>query len=222
MRHIRVNNSGEFAPIVKEQIKAVGESHNRLIRIAVPGGRGSVPVIQGLLQSDQAILERVILYLVDERLTGATNLDTLMDVGLKEAIEQNRFKREQLKVPSLGSLFFDFEGYLDLIYLGVGEDGHIASLFPGSYPALDSKETEEIAHVADSPKPPAERATVSYRGFKKYGKKSLVYLLFFGEGKRGAYQRLVGQKENPATLPCMFFPRELFNITIVTDLEGSR
>jgi 6-phosphogluconolactonase len=47
----------------------------------------------------------------------------------------------------------------DLIHLGLGEDGHTASLFPGS-PAL--REAQALfAVVHDAPKPPPERLTMT-------------------------------------------------------------
>jgi 6-phosphogluconolactonase len=49
---------------------------------------------------------------------------------------------------------------LDLIVLGIGPDGHVASLFPGAA-TLDAGEDAVCIGVSDSPKPPPERITLS-------------------------------------------------------------
>jgi len=46
-----------------------------------------------------------------------------------------------------------------VIHLGLGEDGHTASLFPGS-PALHETQSL-VAIVHDAPKPPSERLTLT-------------------------------------------------------------
>jgi 6-phosphogluconolactonase len=47
----------------------------------------------------------------------------------------------------------------DLLLLGLGEDGHTASLFPGS-PALE--ETQRLVVATIGPKPPPQRVTFTY------------------------------------------------------------
>ncbi|MGH2876026.1 MAG: 6-phosphogluconolactonase [Solirubrobacteraceae bacterium] len=49
---------------------------------------------------------------------------------------------------------------LDLVALGIGPDGHVASLFPGA-PTLDAPEQALCLGVSGSPKPPPERITLS-------------------------------------------------------------
>jgi 6-phosphogluconolactonase len=49
---------------------------------------------------------------------------------------------------------------LDVIVLGIGPDGHVASLFPGA-PTLEAGDEALCLGVHDSPKPPPERITLS-------------------------------------------------------------
>ena len=50
---------------------------------------------------------------------------------------------------------------LDLVQLGLGEDGHIASLFPNARPEIINCPASFLA-VYDSPKPPPRRISLSY------------------------------------------------------------
>jgi 6-phosphogluconolactonase len=71
----------------------------------------------------------------------------------------------------------------DLILLGVGPDGHVASLFPG-FPQLDA---EAIAvPVVGSPKPPPERITLTFAALNRTRE---VWFLVAGEGKAEAVAR---------------------------------
>ncbi len=51
-------------------------------------------------------------------------------------------------------------GNFHLVMLGVGPDGHVASLFPGS-PQLDVDDAVTVS-VTDSPKPPPERVSLTF------------------------------------------------------------
>ncbi|MBT5182653.1 MAG: 6-phosphogluconolactonase [Actinobacteria bacterium] len=66
------------------------------------------------------------------------------------------------------------------VVLGVGPDGHIASLFPGR-PELHSHEV--ALPVLDSPKPPPVRVTLSYQTLNH---SDCTVLLVGGENKRNA------------------------------------
>ena len=50
---------------------------------------------------------------------------------------------------------------LDLIVLGIGPDGHVASLFPGATHARRRRGRRCASACSDSPKPPPERITLS-------------------------------------------------------------
>jgi 6-phosphogluconolactonase len=84
----------------------------------------------------------------------------------------------------------------DVIHLGLGEDGHTASLFPGS-PAL--QETRAwVAHVRDAPKPPPERLTLT---LPVINAARAVLFMVQGAGKREALARLLRRDPTvPASL----------------------
>jgi len=73
---------------------------------------------------------------------------------------------------------------MDLILLGMGEDGHTASLFPGN-PALADKRL--AVPVFSAPKPPPERVSMGYSVLNQ-GRKRIVMVA--GEGKRDALLRI--------------------------------
>jgi len=73
---------------------------------------------------------------------------------------------------------------LDLIFLGMGEDGHIASLFPNaSAKILDSAASFLV--VEDSPKPPPTRISLSYAAIAAARQ---VWTLVSGTGKEAAFR----------------------------------
>jgi len=56
-------------------------------------------------------------------------------------------------------------GEFDLVWLGVGEDGHTLSLFPGNV-AFTEPADDWVIPVHDSPKPPSERITLSLKALE--------------------------------------------------------
>jgi 6-phosphogluconolactonase len=71
-------------------------------------------------------------------------------------------------------------GEFDIVMLGIGPDGHCASLFPG-YPQLDA---DDIAvPVTDSPKPPPERISLTLPALNR---SRSVWFVASGSGKAAA------------------------------------
>jgi len=68
----------------------------------------------------------------------------------------------------------------DIVLLGVGEDGHVNSLFPG-HKALKSEGL--TAGIHDSPKPPPQRVTMTFEAIRDAGR---VIIIATGAGKAQA------------------------------------
>jgi len=73
---------------------------------------------------------------------------------------------------------------MDIVLLGMGEDGHTASLFPDN-PALQDKRL--AVPVYDSPKPPPERVSMGY-GLLNNARHRI--LMVAGKGKAEALARI--------------------------------
>ena len=79
----------------------------------------------------------------------------------------------------------------DIIHLGLGEDGHTASLFPGS-PALQEAQAL-VARVDNAPKPPPERLTLT---LPVINAARAVLFMVQGAAKRDALERVL--RRDPA------------------------
>jgi 6-phosphogluconolactonase len=101
----------------------------------------------------------------------------------------------------------DFGGALDVAVLGLGEDGHVASLFPG-HAVLSSGGL--VTSLADSPKPPGGRVTLTLPVLARPGVERIIVAM--GAGKRDALGRLLaGDTAIPAA--------RLGLVTVVTDQQ---
>jgi 6-phosphogluconolactonase len=96
-------------------------------------------------------------------------------------------------------------GGLDVLLLGMGPEGHLASIFPGWQAPAGAR----AAFIQDSPKPPPERITLT---LALLAGATASVLVATGESKRVALERVAAG--DPA-LPMS----ALSGVTIVTDLR---
>ena len=84
---------------------------------------------------------------------------------------------------------------MDLTLLGVGSDGHVASIFPGT--AVEDLSSDVVA-ISDSPKLPPSRVSFS---LAKINASDSVWLMASGASKRDAVARILANELSiPATL----------------------
>ncbi len=82
----------------------------------------------------------------------------------------------------------------DLVLLGLGEDGHTASLFPGHEWGTNA-DAEDVLAVFDAPKPPPQRVSLSAMRLSRAG---AVLFLVAGESKRAAMTQWRAGADIPA------------------------
>lgn len=85
-------------------------------------------------------------------------------------------------------------GDFDLVLLGLGEDGHTASLFPGRDWGVNADAADALA-VFDAPKPPPQRVSLSAT---RLSRARAVLFLVEGESKRDAVARWRAGEQLPA------------------------
>ena len=186
-----------------------GEPH-----IALTGGRIGTSCLASLAASphaDSIDWDRVHVWWGDERYVAADSADR-NDLGAQEAL-LSKVPLNPTKVhhmPSTDDVFTTVEDAaawygealqrsgqpLDLVLLGIGPDGHIASLFP-ELPALT--DDRPCVAVHGSPKPPPTRITLTFPVIQSARE---VWILASGDEKatalRLALQEGVGELQIPA------------------------
>ena len=101
-------------------------------------------------------------------------------------------------------------GALDVLILGVGDDGHVCSLFPGHRALME--ESARVVVIEDSPKPPPRRLTLSLN----YVLRSRhLWIVAVGERKRTLLQRAIQRQETSTPLDLVVAQGR--NVVIFTD-----
>lgn len=98
------------------------------------------------------------------------------------------YARELSEAPAMGMLRFD------MVHLGMGEDGHTASLFPGHDTLSDAR---LALPVFDSPKPPPERVSLGLPVLNAARRK---LILAAGAGKRDPLARIARGERLPVAM----------------------
>lgn len=101
-------------------------------------------------------------------------------------------------------------GALDLAILGVGEDGHVCSLFPGHRALL--ADAQRVVAVEDSPKPPPRRLTLTM-SFLLQSRR--LWLLALGPRKLAVLQAAIARTRNSTPLDLLL--RRGKHVTVFTD-----
>lgn len=215
-RIVRAGDPVAAASALLAEAIAAADGRRGAARLAIPGG-SALAALGPARARVGAAWERVRLTWVDERCVpfadaasnrGEAYRSGALDAAHPPAAELALFLDGERGAQSVAraqrALDEWFGGALDVLLLGMGEDGHVASLFPG----WSAPHGARVAHVAASPKPPPERITLTRALLVTAGR---AILLATGEDKRAALQRLAS---GDAALPASGLP----GLVAVTDL----
>ncbi len=185
--------------------------------IVITGGRTGLAIAQALdvtlfraLSGESSQAHTLHIWFSDERfvdLASEDRSDTSLVAAFKRSADRIIFER--VGTPEHGDLETAAATYsralderigdgkrFDAVIVSMGEDGHIASLFPGHVDELNSKNSA-IA-VDNSPKPPAQRVSI---GAARLARASAIYIFVVGEGKRAALTELLqGGHRSPISM----------------------
>jgi 6-phosphogluconolactonase len=112
-------------------------------------------------------------------------------LGASEAAEAYEATLNKVFQPRAGRI-----PRFDLILLGIGEDGHIASLFP-NHPLLSERQ-HWVAAIFDAPKPPPVRVTLTLPVINNA--RHIVFVAA-GDGKKAILSEILGPGIHRRNLP---------------------
>ena len=128
---------------------------------------------------------------------------------LTERDEAFAVAQAEAEICRIADLDAEGQPMLNLVLLGMGEDGHVASLFPGDAEA----DSTAVYRAVTGPKPPPRRITL---GSPALAAAREVWVVLSGEGKAAA---LAAAREPDSDLPIARVLRARTHTRIFTDFD---
>jgi 6-phosphogluconolactonase len=173
--------------------------------LGLSGGRTETEVYRALAQDRRIEWTRVRIVFADERGVPPDHPDsnyarTLAALIEPAGIPPENVRRMKGEYQDLEAAAAEYEPHVsapvDLVTLGIGADGHTASIFPRS--PLVMERVRRVAAVYDSPKPPPRRITVTPRVIREA---SAVMVFAAGEEKARAVARSLEGRTDMREVP---------------------
>ncbi len=181
--------------------------------LAIPGGRSPGPILTALAgMMTDFVRERLHLLWLDERAVppghGDRNDDAMLaawSAGGALPAFVHRMPAEDDDLQGAAEAYaatiaeITDGDAIDLCLIGIGEDGHFASLFP-NHPLL--KDLDQVCAIEDSPKPPLRRLTMS---LPLVSRCQHCHILVLGESK-GLVFKAIRDRGQTADYPISLLP----------------
>lgn len=191
MQLIEINNIDDFINEIVdivEKISIDAITKNGVFHIVLCGGTTPIPVYEKLSQIETN-WSNWNFWLGDERMP-PTNVEHNCDLIMKTWLNKIQIKSTNVHFIPLNMEMRNAVNYyneeiknideFDLTILGIGEDGHSASLFPGNNIG-QFENSEDVLMVINSPKEPKDRITLSANRLSR--SKNIIYIAQ-GESKK--------------------------------------
>ncbi len=152
---------------IADALAEAAESTEGSVSLAVAGGSTPRPVYRWLAEAGGVPWDRVEIFFGDERCVPPddpeSNYRMVRETLLEPAgIAAERVHRMEAERADRDAAAAEYAALLperlSVLLLGIGEEGHTLSLFPGS-PALEERERRVVP--VTTPKPPPERLTLT-------------------------------------------------------------
>ena len=198
-----------------------GKTH----RVALSGGRIAQKFFAATVEQAKAravSFERAHFFWADERCVPPDDAESNFAIAQKflfaplkiadaqihrirgEDSPETAAKAASIEISKIAPVNENGQPVLDLIFLGMGEDGHVASLFPGEPDVLISDRAIYRA-VKNSPKPPPKRVTL---GYAVIAVARQVWVLVSGAGKEAVlHESLLSKGRTPLARVTQFRTR---------------
>lgn len=178
-------SDADIASWLEQQLAAAFASREGPVTITVPGGSTPFPIMEKLLEADLD-WSRLVVWPGDDRVVPEDH--EASNTGKLRAL----FEPKGAEVVTL--TIMEQVPHFDLAWLGMGADGHIASLFPNTDPKAD--EPRQILRLTPDPLPPeAPFDRISLTIPSLLASDTVVFVIR-GEKKRGIFEQAVGGKSD--------------------------
>jgi len=205
--------SKEFCSKSVNEINSLIEEKTK-INIAISGGNTPKLIFQEIVSSYKTKInwKKINLFWVDERCVPPDDVESNYGMTKKYLLDPIQIPSENIfRIKGENNTVEEAKRYsgvilgnlaevnnlpqFDIILLGLGEDGHTASIFPNQMELLKS---DKICEVAVHPESKRKRITLTGRVINNSKK---IYFLVSGKNKSSVVSKILNQNEDYLKLP---------------------